>query len=200
MKKKVLGAVLASVLVFPFAAQAQVQGAPQGALQNAYLGTNVGSANQKLSVDGAGSHKDSDTGYKLYGGYGINQNFGVEAGFVDFGKGSVSNSTNTASASAEPQALYVAATGTLPLNDQVSLFAKAGVAANRTKLRTSFAGVSDSSTESRIAPMIGIGAAYKFTPNVSMVAEYEDFGKVVKEDGANLKANMVSVGLRYKFN
>lgn len=216
MKQKVLGAVRTSALVItmaiPFAAQAQtpaestpqtqmqVASAPQAPWYGAYLGTNIGSADQKVSVDGAGSRKDSDTGYKLYGGVGINQHFGVETGYVNFGEGSVRNSLSGASASAKPHAVYVAATGTLPLNEQVSLFAKAGVAANRTKIRTTFAGVSDSDTESRIAPMIGVGAAYKFTPNVSVVGEYENFGKIVKEDGASLKADMVSVGLRYQFH
>jgi OOP family OmpA-OmpF porin len=31
------------------------------------------------------------------------------------------------------------------------------------------------------------------------VAEYEDFGKISKDDGADLKANLLSIGVRYKF-
>jgi OOP family OmpA-OmpF porin len=47
--------------------------------------------------------------------------------------------------------------------------------------------------------MFGVGAEFNFTKNVSMVAEYENFGKVIDENEANTKAQMVSVGLRYKF-
>ncbi len=189
MNPKIVGAVLATVLAVPFAAQAQYQN-QQSALNTSYLGLNVGSTDQKLRVDGFGSRTDSNTGVKLYGGYGFNENFGLEAGFVDFGKGRLN------SASSKPQALYLAATGTLPVNDQFSLFAKAGLAASRTKLQAP----GYSRSENRATPVIGVGAAFNFSPNVAMVVEYEDFGKVAKKDGFNIKANMASVGVRYKFD
>jgi hypothetical protein len=34
---------------------------------------------------------------------------------------------------------------------------------------------------------------------MSVVAEYENFGKVIDENDGSTKAQMVSVGLRYKF-
>jgi OOP family OmpA-OmpF porin len=47
--------------------------------------------------------------------------------------------------------------------------------------------------------MIGVGMSYKVAPGVDVIAEYQDFGKIVKFDGADIKAHVVSVGVRYSF-
>ena len=47
--------------------------------------------------------------------------------------------------------------------------------------------------------MFGVGAAYSVTSALAIVAEYENFGKVLDKNEADTKAQMVSVGLRYKF-
>jgi OOP family OmpA-OmpF porin len=191
MKKQLLGTLLGAALALPLMAQAE----------GTYIGANVGRTQQKLSDEDVGSVKDNTTGLKLYGGYEITKNFGAEVGYVHFGKGeaSANDGVNSASISAKPKAFYLAATGTLPLNDQFSLFAKAGVARNSTKVTGTLNGASESETLKRTGAMFGLGAAYNVTKNVAIVAEYENFGKVVNEDGANLKADLVSVGVRYKF-
>jgi OOP family OmpA-OmpF porin len=191
MKKQLLGTLLGAALTLPLVAQAE----------GAYIGANVGRTQQKLSADNAGSVKENATGFKLYGGYEFAKNFGAEVGYVHFGKGewSVNNGVNSASLSAKPTAFYLAATATLPLNEQFSLFAKAGVARNSTKVNGTLNGASASDTVERTGAMFGLGAAYNVTKNVAMVVEYENFGKAVDEGGVNLKADIVSVGVRYKF-
>ena len=49
--------------------------------------------------------------------------------------------------------------------------------------------------------MFGIGAQYKFSDTMSLVAEYENYGKVAKYDEVDmsLKASLISVGLRVAF-
>ncbi len=183
MKKQVIATILGAALALPLIAQAQVS----------YLGANVGRAEQKARVDGFGSFKDNDASFKLYGGHEFTPNLGVELGYVNFGE--ADKSFGPVNASSKPQSLYLAGTGTLPLSEQISLFGKVGVSVNRTKIRAP--GFSD--TERNTTALLGIGAAYKFAPNMSMVAEYENFGKVLDEDGGNIKADLVSIGLRYKF-
>jgi OOP family OmpA-OmpF porin len=191
MKKQLLVTLLGAALALPLAAQAE----------GAYIGANVGRTQQKLSVEDEGSLKDNSTGFKLYGGYDVTKNFGAEVGYVHFGKGeaSASDGVDSASISAKPKSLYLAAKGTLPLNEQFSLFAKVGVARNSTKVAASINGVGGSETMKRTSGVFGVGAAYNFTKNVALVAEYENFGKVVDEDGASLKADLISVGVRYSF-
>ena len=116
--------------------------------------------------------------------------FGGELGYVDLGK-AIGNSGDTSKA----RAIYVAATGTFPLNEQFSLNAKVGASANRVKGE----GPGFSDKFSRTSLLLGVGATYNFAPNLAAVIEYENFGKILKEGGDNIKADLVSVGIRYKF-
>jgi OOP family OmpA-OmpF porin len=191
MKKQLLVVLLGSALAAPLAAYAE----------GAYVGVNVGRSDQKLTLDGLGSVSDSGTGYKLYGGYGFNKNFGVEGGYVKLGTGKISyvDGADSGTVSSKPQALYVAATATLPVNDQFSLFAKVGAAFNRVKLEDVGTAGNSSEKKSRTTALLGVGAAYNVTKAVAIVAEYEDYGKIAKVDGAHVKGNLLSIGVRYKF-
>ncbi|ABR90721.1 Uncharacterized conserved protein [Janthinobacterium sp. Marseille] len=198
MIKQIGVMVISAALVMPVLAQAE----------GAYIGFNAGRANQKISVsgdEGSGSVKDNSTGYKLYGGYEFNQYFGVQGGYVNLGKGKIAYADDDVQGnfSSKVRSLYIAATATLPVNNQFAVFAKLGVSRNRVKIADVYteAGVAGyvSESDTRTTPLIGIGAAYNFSKKLAAVLEYENFGKVAKDDGVNLKANLFSVGLRYKF-
>lgn len=156
-----------------------------------YIGANVGRSEMKLSMDGIGSFKDTDNGVKLYGGYQFNPTFGVEAGYNNLGKGSILNDTVTA----KPESVYLAGTAAFPIDQKFSVFGKLGAARTRTKINAG----GDSFNEFHNTAVVGIGASYAFTKEISGVVEYENFGKIVKESGDSLKANLISVGVRYKF-
>lgn len=183
MKKNMLIALVAAAVLAPVAAQAE-----------SYLGANAGRSDLKLSVDGIGSEKDHDTAFKIYGGYQFNPVFGIEAGYADLGKAEVSAAGITVSG--RPKSIYLAATGTLPLNDRFALFGKVGAASSRTTVKAT--GDLDSKEKNTTA-LLGVGASFAITPSVLAVAEYENFGKVIDEDGGNLKANVLSLGIRVKF-
>lgn len=187
---KVLSIALGIALSVPFAANAD----------DAYVGVNVGSATQKISSGGA-SGSENKTGAKIYAGSSIDKNFGVEVGYVNFGKisKSFSSGANSAKIGVDSYAAYLAATAIAPISSQFSLFAKLGLTANRSKLSATLNGASSSIDENHTDTIIGVGAAYAFSNKLSGVVEYENFGKVVKGDGVEVKADMVSVGLRYKF-
>lgn len=185
MKQTILFAMIAA-LAAPMAAQAE----------GYYVGGNVGRAEQKVEASGV-SFKENDTGFKLYGGYTFTKNFGIEGGYVDMGN--AEKTGNGASVSSKPQSIYVAATGTLPLNDQFALFGKAGVATTHVKLTGSAPGYSVRTSDDRTSPFVGVGASFALNQKVSFVAEYEYFGKIAKDGGDNIKANLFSAGVRYKF-
>ncbi len=187
MKTSFIAALIAAAVAFPVAAQAQ----------STYVGVSVGQAKQKVEVD-AGSLKESDTSYKLVAGYNFDKNFGIEAGYVDLGNAEMKRFGTVES---KAKSLYVAATATLPVNNEFSVFAKAGVAANDVDLTVKVGGATLSDSASRSSAMFGLGASYSFTPNLAVVAEYENFGKIAKgeSDNLNVKADMWTIGLRYKF-
>ena len=183
MKKQILIALIGTALAAPFAVQAE----------GFYVGGNIGRANQKATVDNFGSDKDSSTGVKLVGGYAFTKNVGAEIGYVTLGKANLVIAGEAFST--KTRAFYTAATGTLPLNEQFSLTGKLGVSANRVENSD----VTGSETRDRITALVGVGATYNFAPNLAAVAEYDYFGKVIKEQNVNFKANLLSVGIRYKF-
>ena len=186
MKQTLLLAALGLALSAPVVAYAD----------GSYIGVNAGHTDQKVFAEGInGTAKDTSTGYKLYGGYDFSKNFGVEGGYMDSGNGKAVFS-NGFFVAGKTTSLYVAATGTVPLSDQFSLFAKAGVASNRAKLHNSGGVYFDQRTTS---PVLGIGAAYTVNKNIALVIEYEDFGKTVKIDNDYLKTNLLAIGARYKF-
>lgn len=187
MKQQFIAALIGAAIAFPVAAQAE----------GYYVGASVGRAEQKLSADGAGSAKDNGTGFKLFGGYQFTPNYGVEAAYV--GLGDATGTDGAYSIKSEPRTFYVAATGTLPLNNEFSVFGKVGVAQNHVKLSVAGPGLYGSESKNRTTAVIGVGAAYQLNKNVSFVAEYENFGKIISVDGGSLKADLLSVGVRYSF-
>lgn len=161
-----------------------------------YVTASVGSAKQKATVE-QGSVSDDDTGFQIAGGLRLDNNFGVEVGYTSFGTASVEAAG--IEASAKPRSLHVAVTAESNITPEFSVTGKLGVAANRTKVETRMGRITDSANESQTSLVFGVGASYAFTPEVALVAEYHNFGKVAKEEGINLKASLISIGVRYSF-
>jgi OOP family OmpA-OmpF porin len=164
--------------------------------QDFYAGASVGRAKQKLDVEGT-SISDKGTGFKVFGGYQFNPMFGAEIGYAQFGTASVSG--GGATASAKPKTFYGAVTGTIPLDNQFALIGKLGAANTRTTVNASFMGEKWSEKQSDTSLLVGVGASYALNDKVSLVAEYENFGKVSKGEGGSLKVDQFSVGARFKF-
>lgn len=158
--------------------------------QQSYVGVNLGQTQQKLDVSRVGSLEEEETAVKLYSGYRYTDQLGIEAGYVHHGEAKVEG------AASRPQSLYLAATASVPLATQFSLFGKLGVSYNRTKLSARGFG---SDHENKATPLVGFGAAYAFTPSISGVVEFEHFGKLIDEGGVNLKARLWSIGVRATF-
>ncbi|MFP5391051.1 MAG: outer membrane beta-barrel protein [Gammaproteobacteria bacterium] len=137
MKLKLIVALIATAGFG--AAQAQAQ---------SYVGVNLGRAEHKLA-GGPYELTDSDLSAKVYGGWQFNPTFGIEGGYNRLGKGDIGG--NVGNLWERVQNVYVAATATLPVNEDFSLFAKAGAARNRVNL-------SGSGHEDRTSALIGIGA------------------------------------------
>lgn len=160
---------------------------------SAYVSIGVGSAEQKISVPGA-SLSDDDTGFNVATGYRFTPNFGFEAGYTSFGTAKAS--VLDISGAMKSHSLYAAATGTYAVTPQIAFSGKLGVARNRSKLSSEGESVSEKDN----SVMFGVGVSYAFTPNVALIAEYQNFGKLIKgDDGESIKANIVSAGLRFSF-
>jgi OOP family OmpA-OmpF porin len=194
MRKTLLVTLLGSALAVPLAAHAD----------GIYIGANIGQGTTKLDDSGftstttSVSRHETNTGFKLYGGYEFTRNWGVELGYAELGElnNVYSQGGVDATLKYKAKSLYVAGTGTVAISDQFSLFGKLGYANNRSSVNFSsvFGTGSDSFTKSGV--MFGAGATYSFNKNIGMSLEYDDFGKT---DDMGTKGTMWSLGVRYKF-
>ncbi len=128
-----------------------------------YAGAGVGQS----FVD-EGAYDDEDTAWSAFAGYQFTRYFGLEAGYADFGK----IEPDTAGPALEGDSAYLTAVGTLPVSDNFSLYAKAGL--HRWNVDTDLpvlGGDDDSGTD----PTYGVGAQYRFSDRVALRGEYSRF-------------------------
>lgn len=205
MKKTALIALLLA-----FAAPAMAEGF--------YVLTSVGQTKTDLDqgyLDGAdralpgfqSSTDKTDTGYKLQLGYQFNQYFALEGGYVNLGKATYQGSAagiGNKSVEFKASGVNLDAVGILPLNDRLSVFAKAGAIyakVERNASRHNGLGNFSSSTDSTdLKGTWGLGASYDLSKNLAVRAEYEQFHKLGKDDQTGeANVDMLSVGIACKF-
>ena len=118
MKRKQAVAILGvAAATFALPATAQMS------MSNAYLGGSIGQSKAKDACEGASNCDDKDTAWRLFGGYQFNRWFALEGGYIDLGE----IEPNRAGASLEADTFYVAAVGTIPVNDAFAVYGKVGV-------------------------------------------------------------------------
>jgi hypothetical protein len=189
--KKLIFAVIAGVAVAG-AAQAQET------YPKTYVGVGVATADHEFSANGA-TNTDTDSwkpSGKVFAGYEANQNWGAEIGYTDFRKSSANYTLNGVNGNAEMKghSAYLAAKGTVPINDQFSAYAKLGASYNKASLSSTTPGLSYDGHKT--SPYGALGVQYKLNQQVSLVAEYERYGDK-RDIGA--KPDVVTVGARYSF-
>jgi OOP family OmpA-OmpF porin len=171
--KKLLLALLATSAVAG-AAQAQTT------TPHAYIGVGAATADNQTTD----SYK---TGAKVYGGYQVDQNWGVEAGYTDFGK------ENNGAGNVKGSGTYVAGKYTIPLADRFSGYGKLGVAYNERKFDN---GLGTRVNDYDTGLYGGVGVEYKLNEKLAVNAEYERYGK---DKAFGAKADVYTVGLKYGF-
>ena len=149
--------------------------------------------------------RDRDTGYKVFGGYQINQNFAVEGGYFDLGKfGYTANTTPAGSISGDMRVrgLNLDLVGTLPVSERFSVFGRAGINYAQTKDNFSSTGavrvINPNPSERGANYKLGVGLQYAITDALSVRGELERY-RVKDGVGNRGHIDMASVGLIYRF-
>jgi OmpA-OmpF porin, OOP family len=142
-----------------------------------------------------------NTAWKLFGGYQMNENFGVEAGYARLGKfGGISTVTapaaGTGSGTWDASAFSVSAVGTLPIHEnRVSAIGKLGLAYTRLDVNeTAPRGattVALNPSNDRANLVLGIGLRFDLTKTVGLRAEWEHYSNV--GDGTSTGQSAVDV-------
>jgi OmpA-OmpF porin, OOP family len=183
-KRLGLSALAALALTASMAARAEVQ-------PGFYAGAGFGTT--KINDDGFDNNvDDSDTGFKVFGGYSFNQNFAIEATYFDLGEASGSFGVGE-NFDVGISGFGVSAVGVLPLSDMFSLFGKVGYASYDIDAHVEIVGVgSGSASDSQSDLTYGAGAALGFGQFEARL-EFE----AINVDGGD--ANMLSLGGLYRF-
>jgi OOP family OmpA-OmpF porin len=156
MKKRIM--VLAALLATS-AAHAHQQA-------HAYLGFAAGLS--RLSVDCAGTTTCDNTGSggKLVGGYNFGNGFGLEAGYVSFGKARATIST--VSGTIKPTAFTVGGVFALPLSELWGLNFRLGAARVETKGTFSLNTLQAAESQTKTKPYAGVGVTYAHSPTIKL--------------------------------
>lgn len=163
-----------------------------------------------LTAAGAAGLSSSSTGssnqWRLQGGYRFNPNFAAEVGYIDFGstRYSATYGGGTALGSLEAGGVDAAELVLLPLDNNFTVFGKAGIVVARVKATypaetVANLAVTDTAT-TVVRPLLGVGALYKLTQNLDLRAEFDHVSKLgASTKTGTMNANMFSLGVAYNF-
>ena len=179
--KSIAKALVSAAALAALSVQAQ---GPSSAQQGPYVGGSLGATKYKGDDVGNAPTDRSDSGGKVYGGYGFHPNFAVEAGYADLGKFS------SDAGSVSGKGLYVDAVGRVPLTENVSALGRIGVFDGKAKNNL---GASDSSTNHKV----GLGLQYDLSEQTAIRGEWERYR--FDTFGSKADTDMYSLGVNYAF-
>ena len=189
------------------------------ALAQWYSGAGAGRVDHKQSrsnwtpTGGSATFEDTDTGFKLFGGYKFHENFGVEGGYDYLGQYTATpvSGASVGKAIIKSNSWNLFGVGTLPLPNDFSVFAKLGLSSNYSKMNFSSTGTAfnatDAGTNRRTSFAFGVGAGYNILKNLTVRVEYEDFGKAGESNNnftlatktSDSKPKLISIGLVHSY-
>ena len=193
MKKT--GIAVLSTAAMAFALPAAAQSVDTKAF---YAGANIGQSKFKVDCQPGQTCDDSDTAFKIFGGYSFNKNWAAELGYSDLGSAKISDPTGSAEIKAT--AWDLAAVFSWPFSSSgFSVFGRAGLYMGETK----FSGdASGSKTTTDLT--YGIGGQYDFSRNLGLRAEWQRFSKMKAHDDSTGDdstgdVDALTIGVIYRF-
>ena len=166
-----------------------------------YVGGSIGQSEAQDLCDGISGCDDTDTAWKIFGGYHVNRNFAIEGGYTDLGKSTI-NATGPGgnlNATIEATAFELVGLGSLPLGNQFSVFGKIGLYRGEVEARGSGvvlgAPVNLSEDDSGTDLTFGFGARLDITRNFGVRGEWQRYSDM----GGDIDIDVLSVGVVFRF-
>jgi OOP family OmpA-OmpF porin len=181
-------------------AYAQTPGVQLNMDSGMYIGAGGGKAN--LTGPCSGVCDTKDTTWSLFAGYQFNKFLAVEAAYTDLGQQTTSGLISGVPVTSRMDTTLweLVGIGALPVTDQISFFAKAGIFRYEGEANTTGAFVG-ATKESGTEFTFGGGAQYAFTSNLAARFEWQRYMQV----GANIPGfekediGVWRLSARYKF-
>lgn len=145
-----------------------------------FNGRDIDAGMAALGITSRTSTDDTDTGWKLFAGYQIMPYLAIEGAYTDFGEATARSVVTaptpvTIHTDVEATAWTLSALGTLPLGYNFTGFVRAGVNMWDTDVSSSGGGFVATGSDDGTDWVYGVGAMYRFTPNLSARAEWERY-------------------------
>lgn len=194
-----VSACCAALAALSVHAQAHAQGSAAKEVTGPYIGAALGVAFGNREIDDSNGSNDEQVGRgaKIYGGYQLTENFGVQVGYVRLhalNQNSGSGAT-LVTQTATGHSTYVAGTARLPLGQSFALTGKAGVSFGKVTDASPSTAATNLLLGSKTSLLVGTGAEYVLNQNVSFSVELESYGEISQQ----VKGNSLTVGTRFTF-
>ncbi|PFH08252.1 outer membrane protein with beta-barrel domain [Collimonas sp. PA-H2] len=176
------------------AAFAANQSAPAENASGPFIGAGIGSSNSnRVNAPSDGQASSDKTAFNLYGGYNINENFGVKLGYRNFGKATVSRA-DLPGMTARTSGFSLSAVGSYPIAPDWALVGEAGIMRYEIKHGSS---ISDSKGNKFFG---ALGVKYSLAKNIDLIADYTRYGKVgLDYGGSQVNLDTLGLNLQYRF-
>jgi OmpA-OmpF porin, OOP family len=198
-KSKAVLATLGFATATAFAGSALAQTQETGF----YAGLAIGQSGVEDFCGGTSSCEDTDTAFKIFGGYQFNRYLAAEIAYTDLGKVSSSGTVFGIGFSDEfkTTAFEAVAVGSYPIGTSgFAPYGKIGIYYGETKFNLNISGFGSSSVKETTTDLTyGLGVRYDFHRNFAVRAEWQRYSSVGGGDIGESDVDMISIGAAYKF-
>jgi OOP family OmpA-OmpF porin len=172
-------AVILGVVASAFALSA----AAQVNMSSVYVGGSIGRSNFKTP-------SETDTAWRLLGGYQINRNFAAEVGYHHLGK------VNFVGGDRDAKTWELVGIGAWPVATALSVYGKVGGYWAKSVLNSS---VVPSADETNTGLTYGAGVQYDLTQQAALRAEWQRYDNVGGNRTGQTDIDVINVGALYRF-
>ncbi|HEX5055977.1 MAG TPA: outer membrane beta-barrel protein [Gammaproteobacteria bacterium] len=156
-----------------------------------YFGVGTGTATADFDTSGSADRVDDEDNYlKIFGGPSRDSNYGVEFGYISFGKYSAHFPQRDRTDQIRAKAITVAAVLNGELTQSLGGFLRLGLDYWSADYRSdAFVGIpaSGSSQKSGSSPYIGAGIDFRLSEKTAIRLEYEKYKDIAKDFSVNLQ-------------
>jgi OOP family OmpA-OmpF porin len=171
-----------------------------------YVGGSLGKSDMKDHCEGVSISCDkTDKAWKIFGGYQMNRNIAIEAGYTDLGETKASGVQGGVAVNGNVSAKVweLAGVGMMPLGRDLSLYAKLGVYHASTDSQASAAvpgfSTSGSQSDTNTDFTVGFGVQVSILRNLAARAEWQKYNDVGGNNTGKTDVDVLSAGILYRF-
>jgi OOP family OmpA-OmpF porin len=163
----------------------------------------IANAVGSLGLSNRVTQETGAAGFRLYGGYRLHRNFGVELGYANLGKYDIeidvtSPVSGRVNGDWKASAFDVVAVGFLPFSESLSGVGRLGASRWSAKFSASGPGGSVSATSNGWSPLIGVGLLWSFSANWGLRTDF-DYRSGIGDENKTGQTDVSTLGVSVQY-